>query len=115
MSRPIRAILPTLVLVSSSSLMAGPQPRNDLERAFYEMGVIGYCGLSSDPVNAGFQREVAQIVKRDGVEEDGIISARNRALTLVELEWSNRGLGGFRGWCRTEGETAVHRFLSVPE
>lgn len=95
--------------------MAGPQPRNDLERAFYEMGVIGYCGFSSEPVNAGFQREVARIVKRDRIEEHGITSARNRALTLVELEWSNRGLGGFRGWCRTEGEAAVERFLSVPE
>lgn len=115
MSRPVKAILLTLVLVFSSSLMAGPQPRNDLERAFYEMGVIGYCGLSSEPVNAGFQREVARIVKRDRIEEHGITSARNRALTLVELEWSNRGLGGFRGWCRTEGEAAVERFLSVPE
>ena len=116
MSRRVNAIPLTLALVATSSpLTAGPQPENDLEKAFYEMGIIGYCGLSTEQVNAGFQREVAHIVKREGIEEEGIVSARNRALTLVELEWSNRGLGGFRGWCRTEGQAAVERFLAVPE
>ena len=89
---------------------AGPLPENELEQAFYDISVIGYCGLSSGPVSAGFHREVERITARDGVDETGLQAARSRALTLVELEWANRGLGGFRGWCKTEGQSAAERF-----
>lgn len=93
---------------------AGPQPQNDLEQAFYDISVIGYCGLSSGPVSAGFRREVERITTRDGIDETRLHAARSRALTLVELEWANRGLGGFRGWCRSEGQAAVERFIAIP-
>ena len=93
---------------------AGPMPKTDLERAFYDIGVIGYCGLFNDAVSAGFRREVKRIVERDAVDEQSLNAARSRAITMVELEWDNRGLGGFRGWCRSEGEDAVKRFLAVP-
>ena len=99
-----------IVMVSS----AGPRPETDLERAFYDIGVIGYCGLFNDAVSEGFNREVRRIVERDAVDEQSLNAARSRAMTLVELEWSNRGLGGFRGWCRSEGVDAVNRFLAVP-
>ena len=93
---------------------AGPQPENDLEQAFYDISVIGYCGLSSEPVSTGFHREVERITTRDGIDETQLRDARSRALTLVELEWANRGLGGFRAWCRTEGQAAVERFIAIP-
>ena len=99
-----------LALVSS----AGPRPETELERVFYDIGVVGYCGLVTDAVSQGFRREVRRIVERDAIDERGLNAARSRAMTLVELEWDNRGLGGFRGWCRTEGEDAVKRFLAVP-
>jgi hypothetical protein len=31
--------------------------------------------------------------------------------TDADLEWGNRGLGGFRNWCRTEGIAAARRFV----
>lgn len=92
---------------------AGPQPENDLEQAYYDISVIGYCGLSSGPVSAGFHREVDHITRRDGIDETALRAARSRALTLVELEWANRGLGGFRGWCATQGQAAVERFKAI--
>jgi hypothetical protein len=89
---------------------AGPKPHTALEQIFYDMGVIGYCGLSSEPVSEGFQRQLRALVVKESVDQAQIQDARNRALTMVEWEWDNRGLGGFRGWCRSEGEAAVKRF-----
>ena len=109
----LTALLLGLVVVSTT--LAGPRPETPLEQAFYDIGVIGYCGLGENAVTAGFQRELKRIIERDAIDEKTFNAARSRAITLVELEWDNRGLGGFRGWCRTEGENAVKRFLSVPE
>ena len=72
---------------------------------------MSYCGLSTELVNTGFQRDVKRIVTRDGTNKSKLQAARNRAMTLVELEWSNRGPGGFRRWCQIEGTSAAHRFL----
>jgi hypothetical protein len=101
-------------LGAATASLAGPKPQNNLEQILYEMGVIGYCGLSSDAVKKGFNRELGQIIDQDNIDRLGLRDAQNRVLTMVEWEWDNRGLGGFRGWCRTEGESAVKRFL-IPE
>ena len=85
-----------------------------MEQILYEMGVIGYCGLSSDEVKKGFNRELGQIIDQDNIDRLGLRDAKNRVLTMVEWEWDNRGLGGFRGWCKTAGESAVKRFL-IPD
>ena len=98
----------------AATCIAGPKPQTNLEQILYDMGVIGYCGLSSDAVLAGFNRELGQIIDRDGIDRRGLKDAQNRALTMVEWEWDNRGLGGFRGWCKTEGESAAKRFRSMP-
>ena len=88
----------------------GPKPQTELEQIFYDMGVIGYCGLSTRVVSEGFNRQLAELMARNDISESHLRDARNRALTMVEWEWDNRGLGGFRGWCRSEGESAVQRF-----
>ena len=113
-SYAIRLGLLVFGLQAATISNAGPRPETDLERAFYDIGVIGYCGLFNDAVSEGFSREVRRIVERDAVDEQSLNAARSKAMTLVELEWSNRGLGGFRGWCRSEGVDAVKRFLAVP-
>ena len=82
-----------------------------LERTFYEYGVAGYCGLVTDTVQAGFQREVDDSVARDGLDDKAVDVAHGNAWTAVEKEWSN--LGGVRGWCRTEGKTAAERFMDA--
>lgn len=99
----------------TDTCIAGPKPQTNLEQVLYDMGVIGYCGLSGDAVRAGFNRELERIIDHDSVDQRGLKDAQNRVLTMVEWEWDNRGLGGFRGWCKTEGESAVKRFQSMPD
>ena len=98
---------------AATALAAGPKPQNELEQVLYDMGVVGYCGLGSDAVYRGFRIELDRIVQRDGVDQSTLRDARNRALTMVEWEWDNRGLGGFRGWCRDEGQSAADAFSAA--
>ena len=88
---------------------------SDLKATYYDYGVAVYCSLVDARVAAGFERERQRIIARDGLDEAEIRVARMHGWTEVELEWDNRGLGGFRGWCKTEGKAAVERFLAVPE
>jgi hypothetical protein len=40
--------------------------------------------------------------------------ARIAAGIAFAAEYQNRGLGGARGWCRSEGAAAVRRFEAAP-
>ncbi len=80
---------------------AGAKALTQLE---YKREVLGYCGLS-DPLSVkGFlvekQRLIQQYDLNDQMQFDAISDARQAAYA----EWQNRGLGGFRGWCREEGK-----------
>lgn len=94
----------------STAGAAGPKPQTELEQIFYDMGVVGYCGLSSAVASRGFSRQLDELIQRQRLDSITVRDARNRALTMVEWEWDNRGLGGFRGWCSSEGKAAVERF-----
>lgn len=83
----------------------------ELHRAYYDMSVCEYCGLVNAQVFDGFRREITDLIARDLPSEAQHREVRIHAWTAADLEYGNRGLGGFRGWCRTEGATAVKRFL----
>lgn len=83
----------------------------ELHAAIYDMTVCEYCGLITPEVAGGFHRRVAELVARDALTERTVREIRIIAWTRADLEWSNRGLGGFRAWCRTEGEAAARRFV----
>lgn len=107
-------VLPALAL-ASAILGASSQPASagavePLEMAFYGMGVADTCGLIDPEVLRGFQAEVAWHFARYPLSEDAFRALRFAAALAVDREWSNRGLGGNRTWCRVEGERAVRRF-----
>jgi len=88
--------------------------RAALHETYYEYEVAGYCSLVTAGVAAGFERQVARIL--DGIEIDQatIDQVRGKAWQAAHWEWQNRGLGGFRAWCRNEGQAAAERFLNEP-
>lgn len=83
-----------------------------LHRAYYDMSVCEYCGLITAEVVDGYRRAIADLVARDAIDETLHREVRLKAWTAADLEYGNRGLGGFRNWCRTEGAAAVRRFLN---
>lgn len=102
------ATLPCVLLVAWHPRSESPYP--ELVRAFYDVEVAAYCGLVSDTVQSGFDHELEQIMQSQGIDDEGMQQARMQAWKEANLEWQNRGLGGFKGWCRTEGQQAVERF-----
>jgi hypothetical protein len=93
--------------------LAGVAPDSDLVRVFYELEVTSYCGLTTDRVGAGFRSEVDRIMIARGIDDAGMQQARMQGWKEAHLEWQNRGLGGFRGWCRTEAAEAAARFKAL--
>ncbi len=88
-------------------------PRGEALRvAYYLYGVTEYCGLNSFEVYDGFQRQMRDIIDREGLVETEARRLRLRGMTDADLEYGNRGLGGFRNWCRTEGKEAAERFVA---
>jgi len=86
----------------------------ELHRSYYDMAVCEYCGFVSAEIVNGHQREVADLVARDSLDDARHRAVRIHAWTAADLEYGNRGLGGFRNWCRTEGVAAARRFLNYP-
>jgi hypothetical protein len=81
----------------------------------YMYGVVQYCGLDTAAVVDGYWRESRFIRRRDGLTDPTARLLRTRGLIDADLEYGNRGLGGFRLWCRTEGQEAARHFLAFRE
>lgn len=86
--------------------------QRDLFQLYYDAGVLEYCGGVTDSVYKGFHRRRNALLARHGIDEAEDRRVRIRAYTAADLEYLDRGIGGQRHWCRTEGEDAVRRFLS---
>lgn len=106
------SLLGALLLSLTASAAALEPPAHPLTRVYYELEVASYCGLVSDAVHAGFRREAAPLERTHSQAQ--IERSRMDAWQAAHLEWQNRGLGGFKRWCRNEGRAAAARFLAVP-
>jgi len=99
-----------LLLLSSAAAAerAGDYP--ELSRVFYDFEVAGYCGLVTNDVGHGFRRQADRLIQRDRLDRETVNQLRGGAWQAAHAEWQNRGLGGFRNWCRTEGSAAAGKF-----
>ena len=104
-----------LLLFSPAQATPDTATREALSEAYYEFEVAGYCGLVSDAVAAGFRRQVGRILGDRVIDQESLNQLRGKAWQAAHWEWQNRGLGGFRGWCRNEGKAAAERFLAEPD
>jgi len=96
-------IAAALSLMPAASLADGNVPGwNKLVYLFYRIEVTNYCGLTTAAVIAGFQRRRDHLLATHALAAPLIDSARAEAWRLAHKEWDNRGLGGFRGWCRKD-------------
>jgi len=98
------AVLAFVLSGCANDLGASRQRFVDL---FYAAGVATYCSGLTDVAVDGLKRAVEReraITSLAPADQD---SARHAGYIAADYEWSNRGLGGFRRWCLTEGALSV--------
>ena len=95
-----------------AAVTAGAEPRTP-RHIVYDYAVTSYCGLLTPEVEFGFQRELAAVTQSHGLSPEEAKTLRIAGWVDADREWSNRGLGGFRAWCRDEGLAAAGRFLAI--
>jgi len=105
----------TWLLLGVPAAVAGSPPDRDLVRTYYDLEVAGYCGLATDSVGVGFRVQRNHIMQLKDIDDASMQQARMQGWKEAHLEWQNRGLGGFKGWCRTEGAAAAQRFREIAE
>lgn len=99
-------------LLLSVAFPAAAEDRN-LTRVVYDYAVTSYCGTLTPQVEAGFRLELATLTARSGLDEQAARRQRIRGWIAADREWSNRGLGGHRAWCREEGVAAARHFSAI--
>lgn len=88
-----------------------PGGADQLVDLYYRFEVAAvYCGLVNDRATKGYYSERKQVVEKFGLDEAQQIHASGQASQLAHKEWMNRGLGGFKPWCRNEGQKYADAF-----
>lgn len=104
------SIISTLILTIAP---ARAETLESLVRVVYLAEVTSYCSLADSDVAKGFRRERDRIVAAADLGDAQVEEARALGWQLGYAEWQNRGLGGFRLWCRTEGAQAAAFFREI--
>ena len=84
----------------------------EIKQVVYLYNVAEYCGLNTREVYDGYRREMRHLTRRGSLPESTVRWLRIHGIIAADLEYDNRGLGGFRNWCRTEGVEAARHFLA---
>ena len=87
-----------------------PPPDAPLPLLVYKMEVLNYCGLIDDEISEGFKRQRDLMILSQNLTPEEVQNARMEGWKFGLAEWQNRGLGGFRNWCKTEGKEIVEYF-----
>ncbi len=85
---------------------------SQLYHAYYGMGVIEYCGLNSDLVNDGYQRQIRYLMKSADLDPESVKRIRFSGWREADYQYDNYGLSGFKTWCRKDGLDAEIEFLA---
>ena len=87
-----------------------PPPDEPLALLFYKMEVLNYCGLITDDVKQGFDLKRKATITSQSLSPEDELNARTTGWQFGLAEWQNRGLGGFKNWCATEGKKQLSYF-----
>ena len=90
-----------------------PPPVAPLSLLVYKMEVLNYCGLIDDEISQGFKQQRDHIIASQNLTPEDVQNARMEGWKFGLAEWQNRGLGGFKNWCKTEGRQIVDYFRNT--
>ncbi|GJL80670.1 MAG: hypothetical protein DHS20C01_03040 [marine bacterium B5-7] len=97
---------------------ASAEPVTTLElltQIVYRVEVASYCGLVDESVARGFRARRDAIIENGNINDNEIEKANANAWKAANAEWQNRGLGGFKNWCRTEGLESARYFKDIDD
>jgi len=110
--RRVAATGAAVALAAAACAAAPLADREEIHRLLYDFEVASYCGLVTDDVGEGFRSKLTALVVRHGVGRAEMDALRGRAWQDAHAEWQNRGLGGFRAWCRGDARRAAERLAA---
>ncbi len=109
----MRTIFAVLIMLPSLYVDAEQQsPLDRLRTLMYQYEVCIYCGLSDADVSRGYHDKSKQLVEMYRLPRETYEKIRMQAWAKAYREWQNRGLGGFKNWCRTEGISSAKTLRS---
>jgi hypothetical protein len=110
----VLALASAMLLSFAGRVAADPHSRGaELKQVGYMYGVTEYCGLNTAEVHDGYRRQMRALTRSGGLPESTVRWLRIRGMVAADLEYGDRGLGGYRNWCRTEGLDAARHFLAL--
>ncbi|MBO6949120.1 MAG: hypothetical protein JJ855_14145 [Rhodospirillales bacterium] len=103
------------ILAFALALVSAPFADADTADPYYNLiydyEVASFCGLVRTPVHEKYARKRADLERASGLDADTLTDIRVGAMADAEREYINRGLGGHKPWCRSDGRAGVRRIL----
>jgi hypothetical protein len=84
----------------------------DLFQAYYDEGLLEYCGLLSRESIGGFRLRRDELLAGTRLSEAEHRKVRIAAGIAIDYQYQNHGLSGQRLWCKTEGRDAYDHFVA---
>ena len=113
------AAFPAVVLLSIlKPAAAGADEYDDarqqhpaLFQAYFDEGVLEYCGLLTPEAAGGFRLKRDDLLAQEQLTAEQHRRVRVAAGIAVDYQYENHGLSGHRIWCNTDGRDAYNRFV----
>jgi len=118
----IRASVCAVTLIALMSGLTQAQPRRlaqpgwtELLNLNYRLEVTGYCSLATRQVATGYLQQLNALLDEFDFPESLQLEARGKGWQAANEEWMNRGLGGFKRWCRGEAQQYADGFIEAAQ
>ena len=114
-SKISKRFIPILSTVLLISVVGGTEASKDPYYALiYDFEVAIFCGLADRSLYDNYLAHRDRIEGEDHRDESELTSVRIKAMAAADREYDNRGLGGHRNWCATDGQNGVQRIRNYP-
>jgi len=102
-----------LVTASVIIVIADVAVSDAYESLIYDHEVAAECGLLSADARGSFRRARDDLAARSNLEPDALKALRLSAIVRAMREYDNRGLGGYKAWCKQDGKAGVARIIAA--
>jgi hypothetical protein len=111
-SLPVALIVVGLLIPTAWIGYRDAASREALYHLFYSHAVASKCGTLTPAAQRGFDLLRARALQASDIAPETIRELRVAGGVAADREWLNRGLGGYRHWCVSEGRSAALRLAA---